>query len=88
MPRIPDTAIKEAAPCRPEPPREPYQSDWQPVYPPVPEACPRCNGMVLTAYSETRCVNCGWVRQPLPLPQELTMQKSGPCLPKVIEVRR
>ena len=76
----------EACYGKPEPPRGPYVSDYQPVYPPVPPCCPRCRGLVLTMYGDTRCVCCGWYRQPLPLPQEPDMMKSGPVLQHIIEV--
>lgn len=76
----------EAAPCKPEPKRPPYQAD-RPAMPPIPARCHRCNGLVVTAYEETRCLSCGWYLQPLPLPQQPTM-KSGPQLPKVVEVGR
>lgn len=87
MPRMPDTAINEAYPGPPEPPRVPYQSDYQPVYPPIPAQCPRCQGCIVTQYEETRCLSCGWYLQPLPLPQEPTMMKSGAVLANIIEVR-
>ena len=85
MPRIADTAINEAAPCKPEPPRAAYVADARPM-PPIPKQCPRCHGLVVTAYDETRCVACGWYLHPLPLPQEPTMMKSGASLPQVVEV--
>ena len=94
MPRIADTAINEAAPCKPEPPRGPYVSDYQPVYPPIPKQCPRCQGCIVhdLAYYDVpatvRCLCCGWQRMPIPLPQEPTMHKSGANLPSIIEVRR
>ena len=72
----------------PQAPRGPYQSDYQPVYPPIPAQCPRCHGFIITQYEETKCLNCAWYLQPLPLPQEPTMMKSGAQLPSVVEVRR
>ena len=87
MPRIADTAINEAAPCKPEPPRAAYVADARPM-PPIPKQCPRCQGLVMTQYDETKCLCCGWYRQPIPLPQEPTMMKSGANLPQVVEVRR
>ena len=88
MPRTPDTAINEAYPGAPQAPRAPYVPDYQPVYPPIPARCPKCAGCIITQYDETNCINCGWVRQPLPLPQEPTMMKSGAVLPQVVEVGR
>lgn len=88
MPRIADTQRPEAAPCKPEPPRPAYVSDYQPVYPPIPTCCPRCHGIVITSYDESYCIPCGWRLQPLPLPQEPDMHKSGASLPSVVEVRR
>lgn len=76
----------EACYGKPEPKRGPYVSDDQPVYQPVPDRCPRCRGLVVTSYHDTFCVCCGWHRQPLPLPQEPTMKKSGPVLPHIMEV--
>ena len=87
MPRIADTAINEAAPCKPEPPRAAYVADARPM-PPIPKQCPRCCGLVVTAYEETRCIPCGWRLMPIPLPQQPTMHKSGANLPSVVEVRR
>ena len=87
MPRIrPDAPEASAGPA--EPPRPPYQSDYRPVYPPVPKCCPRCTGLIVTAYGDTKCLCCGWYRQPIPLPQETNMMKSGASLPKVVEIRR
>ena len=87
MPRTPDTAINEAYPGAPQEPRGPYVSDHEPVYPPIPAQCPKCSGFVLTQYDETTCLNCGWRLNPLPLPQEPTMMKSGAQLANIIEVR-
>ena len=87
MPRIADSAINEAAPCKPEPKRAPYRSD-RPVMSQIPKCCYRCSGCVITQHGETRCISCGWYLMPVPLPQEPTMAKSGASLPNVIEVRR
>ena len=88
MPQLPETAQLEPRPAPPEPPRANYVSDDEPVMPPIPKVCPRCQGFILTQYGETKCVPCGWYLQPGPLPQEPTMMKSGASLPRVIEVTR
>ena len=82
-PDAPDACYGE-----PQAPRAPYVSDDQPVYPPIPAQCPKCQGCIISQYGETNCINCGWVLQPLPLPQEPTMMKSGAVLPSVVEVGR
>ena len=78
----------EACPSEEQPPRPPYQADWMPVTPPIPDQCPRCHGFVLTQYDETKCLNCAWYLTPEPLPQEPDMMKYGAMLPSVVEVRR
>ncbi len=79
--------VPEACYGAPQPPRPPYVPDYQSVYPPIPAQCPKCSGFIITQYEETTCINCGWRLNPLPLPQEPTMMKSGPQLANVIEVR-
>lgn len=86
MPRIrPDAPEASAGPA--EPPRAPYQG-YRPVLPPIPDQCPRCCGLVVIEYEDVRCLCCGWYLQPIPLPQETNMMKSGASLPKVVEIRR
>jgi|CXWL01.1.fsa_nt_gi hypothetical protein len=82
----PEESLK-ACYSKPEPKRAPYRAD-RPAMPPIPARCPRCQGYVLTQYNETKCLNCAWYLQPLPLPQEPTMAKSGAQLPQVMEVGR
>ena len=82
----PEESLKSCY-SKPEPKRPPYQAD-RPSMPPVPTRCHRCNGLVVTAYEETRCLSCGWYLQPLPLPQKPTMAKYGAKLPSLIEVGR
>lgn len=94
MPRIADSAIYEAAPCKPEPKRSPYRSDSLPVRLPLPARCPKCAGCVVPEYQEyplpetVRCLNCGMRPRMHVLPQEPTMMKSGAQLPRVVEVGR
>ncbi len=66
-----------------EPPREPYRSDKEPVMPPVPDKCPRCKGLVVTQYDETRCLPCGWYLQPVQISADPTY---GAQLPAVVRV--
>ena len=73
---------------KPEPKRPPYVADRPFLYPPVPDQCPRCDGLIVTQYGETSCIPCGWRHKPIPLPQEPTMRKSGASLPRVVEVGR
>ncbi len=82
----------QAVPYQQEPPRAPYQADVVPVMPPIPDRCPRCNGFVLTQYSETRCLICAWYLSPIwpPLPPEnrgrkYEGSKTGAQLPCVQE---
>jgi hypothetical protein len=79
---------KEAIGLRPEPPRGPYVSDYQPVMPPVPEKCPRCKGHIITQYGDSRCLNCGFYLCPLPLPDAMETLKGGAKLPVISEVTR
>lgn len=93
MPRIADSAINEAAHCKPEPKRQPYQAD-RPVLLPLPTQCPKCSGCVVPEHQEyplpetVRCINCGMRPRMHVLPQEPNLMKSGAQLPKVVEVGR
>ena len=81
----PEESLK-ACYSKPEPKRPPYVADRPFLYPPVPDQCPRCDGLIVTQYGETSCIPCGWRHKPIPLPQEPTMRKSGASLPRVVEV--
>jgi hypothetical protein len=93
VPRIADSAIYEAAPCKPEPKRPPYRASTAPM-PPLPTRCPKCAGCVVPEYQEyplpetVRCLNCGMRPRMHVLPQEPSMRKSGASLPNVMEVGR
>lgn len=67
--------------ARPEPPRAPYVSNALPVMPPVPSCCPRCKGLVVTQYSETRCLLCAWYLNPVyPEPMRERYHRKDLCL--------
>jgi hypothetical protein len=72
----------DALPYQSEPKRAPYRSDKQPVWPPIPKCCPRCQGFVLTQHEESRCLNCSWYLQPIPC-DPIDTTKSGAVLPRV-----
>lgn len=62
-----------------EPPRAAYVSDSLPVMPPIPACCPRCKGLVVTQYEETRCLICSWYLQPIPVDYREPFQRRETC---------
>lgn len=43
--------------------------------------CPRCRGLVVTQYEETRCLICGWMKNdPLPEPAREPYWRIDKCL--------
>lgn len=74
----------DALPYQQEPKRAAYVSDKQPVWPPIPDKCPKCTGFILTTYGESRCLNCAWYLQPIPC-EPIDTMKSGPVLPRAVQ---
>ena len=62
------TAVDEAIPCKPEPPRAAYQAEYLKGLPPLPRQCPRCTAQLfpclmaidLNYLPAVQCVNCGF----------------------------
>lgn len=80
-----------AIPAQPEPPRPPYKSETEPVFPPIPKRCPRCKGLICNRViewpdeMECFCFNCGWRLVPMqPDPKRVY----GAQLTVITEVRR
>ncbi len=43
--------------------------------------CPRCTGLTITQYEETRCLLCGWYfNPPLDIPMREAYARKGKCL--------
>jgi hypothetical protein len=39
--------------------------------------CPRCHGLVISQYEDTRCLICGWYQHPEPVPLKEYPNRGG-----------
>ncbi len=78
----------ESLPAPIAPPREPYRSEDEPMMPPVPKRCPRCNGclhLMQACYgdpTECLCINCGFRLNPIW--QSQPDERHGAQLPRLV----